>query len=505
MDYSVSQLVKHSDVEKIDVPGLVGELYPFQHKGVAWMHAVKRGILADDVGLGKTVQAVATAALLKHEDALGNVLIVCPGGHERHWKATIEQFFPDVFEEVVNVSGLRKGKRRTKTERYDVYAYSPRIQIINYHILRNDVDFLEQFQWGLLTFDEATAFKNHETKLFDAVKRVTEGVPRVLALTATPFEKALIELHSIVTAMQMDIFGSIDEFRQHFEVIKWLETRQRHGPKKGRKLFVPKHIGYQNIDEFKEQIDPIYLRRDEETVEVDLPSVRTKQLWLASTGKQKAHYQSLVRDFQKKGDYGTFTRLLQSCDAPYVTSLSEDTHSPKAEELVRLVRDDFRDEKVVVFARWHRSIDVISLHLDEVNIPYVHYTGLQDEEERSLLKEQFINDPELNVLIMTTAGEKGVDGLQVAKGIIAFNQLYNPQRMRQVVGRLRRMGSEHKSIAYFNLMMEGSIEEKMWDLLMNRAELFDEVFDTRSTTELFEDQSVESAKRQVLRELAEEL
>ena len=155
---------------------------------------------------------------------------------------------------------------------------------------------------------------------------------------------------------------------------------------------------------------------------------------------------SAQQDFQIKGDFGTFTRMLQACDAPYVTTMSEDRTSPKAKELIRLLEEDFLDQKIVVFARWHRSIDVIRDHLEKAGILYVTYTGHEDEEKRNEAKQEFMHDPEIQVLIMTTAGEKGIDGLQVAKGIVAFNQLYNPQRMKQVVGRIRRLGSPHKSV-----------------------------------------------------------
>ena len=155
---------------------------------------------------------------------------------------------------------------------------------------------------------------------------------------------------------------------------------------------------------------------------------------------------SAQQDFQIKGDFGTFTRMLQACDAPYVTTMSEDRTSPKAKELIRLLEEDFLDQKIVVFARWHRSIDVIRDHLEKAGILYVTYTGHEDEEKRNEAKQEFMHDPEIQVLIMTTAGEKGIDGLQVAKGIVAFNQLYNPQRMKQVVGRIRRLGSPHTSV-----------------------------------------------------------
>lgn len=508
----VAQRVKYANDVKVTVPGLTAELMPFQQKGVSWMYAVKKGILADDVGLGKTYQAIAVAALIKAQGSLGNVLVVCPGGHERHWKTLFSKITPGVFEDVINVSGIQNGKRRTRSQRIDVYSFSPRVMIMNYNILRNDADFLSQFRFGMVILDEATAFKNHETKLFDAILKVTEGAPRILGLTATPFEKALIELHAIAAGLQLDIFGPIDEFKRTYELVEWLEIRRRRGTLKNphRRTkehdirYVPQHLGYRNLDDFKSVIDPIYLRREEKEVQAQLPEVRPMPIWLEQQGEQKKFYESLVRDFKTNRDFGTFTRLIQACDAPYVSTLSSDKTSPKADEMIRILTEDMIDQKAVIFARWHLSIEVISDALTKAGIKYVHFTGKQDEETRSINKQQFIDDPSVQAFVMTTAGEKGIDGLQVAQGLIAFNQLYNPQRMKQVVGRLRRLGSPHKSIVYFNLMMEDSIEEKMWELLMDRANLFDEIFDTTSTTELFDQKKFEAAKREVLKALLED-
>lgn len=515
-NYEVSQRVKYAGDVKLTIPGFTAELMPFQNKGVAWMYAVERGILADDVGLGKTYTSIALATLVKSQGKLGNVLIACPGGHERHWNKLLRELAPGVFEDIVMVSGIHKGRRRTRKERIDIYTFSPRIMIMNYNILRNDAAFLRQFKFGMIILDEATAFKNHETKLFEAVSSLTVDSPRVYALTATPFEKALLELHSILRVLHVDVLGTIDEFRKNYEVIEWLEIRNRKAmqqlrrqgkdPNDAPKMYVPKSVGYQNLDEFKAKIDPVYLRREESEVEDQLPEVRTIQTWLEAEGKHLTFYRDLVREFKGSGGLGSFTRLVQACDAPYVTTLSDDRTSPKAVELVRLLQEDFIDEKVVVFARWHRSIEVIREYLDKAGLTYVIYTGHEDEYERNLAKQKFIDDPDIQAFIMTTAGEKGIDGLQVAKGLIAFNQLYNPQRMKQVVGRIRRLGSNHKSVAFINLMIAGSIEEKMWDLLMARADLFDTIFDTDSTTTLFEDhKAAEAIRRQVLKELQEEL
>lgn len=515
-NYEISQRIKHAEDVKLNVPGFTAELKPFQSKGVAWMYAVERGILADDVGLGKTVTSIALAALIKSQGKLGNVLIACPGGHERHWNKLLREMAPGVFEDIVIVSGIHKGRRRTRKERIDVYTFSPRIMIMNYSILRNDAAFLRQFKFGMIVLDEASAFKNHETKLFEAVSSLTVDAARVYALTATPFQKALLELHSVLRAMHIDVLGTIEDFRRNYEVIEWLEIRNRKAmqqykrqgkdPRDAPKMYVPKSIGYQNLDEFKAKIDPVYLRREEKEVEDQLPEVRPVQTWLEPDGKFKTFYDGLVREFKNGGGLGSFTRLVQACDAPYVTTLSEDKTSPKAKELVRLLQEDFIDEKVVVFARWHRSIDVIREHLDAADISYVVYTGLQDEFERDQIKTQFIEDPSIQCFIMTTAGEMGIDGLQVAKALIAFNQLYNPQRMKQVVGRIRRLGSEHKSVLFINLMIEGSIEEKMWELLMARADLFDSIFNTDSTTTLFDDpKALQTIQAQALRELQEGL
>lgn len=495
MDLEVSERVKRAGIVSLTIPGLAKPIAPFQNKGVAWLYSVGKGILADDVGLGKSVQSLATAALVKDKGKLGNVYIGCLGGHERHWVNQINEWLPGVFEEIGVASGLIRGKRRTRRERAALYNDSPRILISNYHLLRNDIDLLEGYGFGMVILDECTAFKNVDTKLFSAVKRLTAGVPRVIGLTATPFEKALIELYAIQDVLGLELFGSLKEFQDNFETMTWLESRRN-----GYLQFIPKHTGYKNLSDFKAIISPHYLRREGEEVGIELPELLPpRNIVLEMSPSQSRFYKDVVRQFKEDGSLGTFTRLTQICDAPWVSTLSEDKSSPKLDELVREITQDFADYKVVVFVKWHRSLDLIGDRLDKEGIGWVPFTGKQDTDERNVNKDQFIDDPYTKVLVTTTAGEKGVDGLQVAKGIIAFNQLWNPQRMRQVVGRVRRLGSKHKVITSTNYIMADSIEEKLWELLMSRAELFDSIFDTTSTVDMFTDTSDRAIQREALK------
>lgn len=498
MNLDVAEQVRLAEKVTVTIPGLVKPLAPYQQKGVSWLYSIRNGILADDVGLGKTVSALATAALLKDKKQLGNVYIACLGGHERHWVNQIREWLPGVFEEIGIASGIIKGRRRTRRERAALYEESPRILISNYHLLRNDIDLLEKYRWGLVILDEATVFKNYDTKLFDAVKRLTSSAHRVIGLTATPFEKNLGEFYAIQDVLGLDLFGSVADFQNNFEIITW-ERAYRSG------RYYPKHKGYRNLELFKEILTPYVLRREEDDVGLELPEVRTKNIYLEMAPSQLAFYKQLASEFKETSSLGTFSRLVQTCDSPWVSTLSDDQTSPKLDELIRLLDNEFLGYKVVVFARWHRTVDLIGQKLSRLGIGWLPFTGKQDTDVREDNKDKFINDPFIRVLITTTAGEKGVDGLQVAKGLIAFNQLHNPQRMRQVVGRVRRLGSPHKSILSINLMMENSVEESLYDLMMSRAELFDAIFDSTSTVDLFTDSTDKDLIKEAIKVLKDKL
>jgi SWI/SNF-related matrix-associated actin-dependent regulator of chromatin subfamily A-like protein 1 len=178
----------------LEVPGLGGELKPFQRAGVNYLLAQRRAFLADEQGLGKTIEALAT---LQADDAFPAV-VVCPASLKLNWLREIERWLPARTAHAL-AGTAPQGPRHT-----------PDITVVNYDILASRLSELEACAPRALVLDESHYCKNPSAKRTQAVGRLADAVPRdglVLALTGTPVMNRPPELVS-----QLRIIGRLADF-----------------------------------------------------------------------------------------------------------------------------------------------------------------------------------------------------------------------------------------------------------------------------------------------------
>jgi SWI/SNF-related matrix-associated actin-dependent regulator 1 of chromatin subfamily A len=178
---------------EIELPSLGGELKPFQRAGVAYLLARRRAFLADEQGLGKTIEALAAI----EADGAYPAIVVCPASLKLNWVREIQRWLPD--REVQIVSGTRSGP-----------LPQAEISVVNYDILDARLPALSALSPKALVLDEAHYCKNAAAKRTQAVHRLATVVPKdglVLALTGTPVMNRAAELIS-----QLRILGRLTEF-----------------------------------------------------------------------------------------------------------------------------------------------------------------------------------------------------------------------------------------------------------------------------------------------------
>jgi SNF2 family DNA or RNA helicase len=133
------------------------------------------------------------------------------------------------------------------------------------------------------------------------------------------------------------------------------------------------------------------------------------------------------------------------------------------------------NDKVVVFAQHKASIRVIANRLKEADIGYVVMTSDNKKEERQAFRKRFWDDPTCQVMIGTTAIECSAN-LHCARFLVAIDSLPNPQRVEQLVGRIRRTGSEHKTVVFIMLLTNDTFEEKLHNRLEKRQATVNKIF-----------------------------
>jgi SWI/SNF-related matrix-associated actin-dependent regulator 1 of chromatin subfamily A len=177
----------------LEVPGLGGQLKPFQRAGVSYLLTQRRAFLADEQGLGKTIEAIATL----EADGAYPAVVVCPASLKLNWLRELEHWLPHRSAQALVGTGVRAGPTADVT-------------VVNYDILASRLDQLRAMQLRALVLDESHYCKNAAAKRTQAVQRLAAAVPPeglVLALTGTPIMNRPKELIS-----QLRILGRLGDF-----------------------------------------------------------------------------------------------------------------------------------------------------------------------------------------------------------------------------------------------------------------------------------------------------
>jgi SNF2 family DNA or RNA helicase len=288
---------------------LKAELRPYQLQGFRWLAYLWQcrlgGILADDMGLGKTLQTLALVAHAR-EGGAAPFLVVAPTSVVGTWAGEAATFTPGLVVRTITESQARRGTS------IDEEAADADVVITSYTLYRLEIEAYAARSWGGLVLDEAQTIKNHQSKTYQAVRRL--DVPFRLALSGTPMENRLMELWSLLSVVAPGLYP-------------W--------PRRFAELVanpVEKEGDTQALEAFRRRIRPFLLRRTKDLVASDLPAKQEQVLEVALTPRHRRIYDThlqrerqtilgLVQDFDKNriAIFRSLTRLRQlSLDAALV-------------------------------------------------------------------------------------------------------------------------------------------------------------------------------------------
>jgi superfamily II DNA or RNA helicase len=440
-------------------------LLPYQMDGVAFAVGTGRTVLADDMGLGKTIQGVGVAELLAREANIRKVLIICPASLKSQWRNEIHRFCNRDAQ-------LISGKTAERTAQYTNPCF---FTICNYEQVLKDILSIEQTPWDLIILDEGQRIKNWEAKTTRVVKGLKSRF--ALVLSGTPLENRLDELYSVVQFIDDRRLGPGFRFFNQHRVVD----------EKGKVL------GYKHLDQLRERLQPILLRRTRDSVKLELPERTTEYVRIAPTEEQMAlhdtHMQTVASIVAKK--YLTEMDLLRlraallmcrmSANGSFLVTKELPNWSSKLERLAELF-DDIAAEptrKVVLFSEWTTMLDLIEPLLNERKLPFVRLDGSVPQKKRQELVQEFQTNPECRFFLTTNAGSTGLN-LQAANTVINVDLPWNPAVLEQRIGRAHRMG-QLQPVQVFILITEGTIEENLLNTLSAKRELAMAALDPEST------------------------
>ncbi|GAB3253602.1 DEAD/DEAH box helicase [Arthrobacter pigmenti] len=468
---SVSGLLELESVEQTAIPtGIQAELRPYQVDGFNWLaflwHHGLGGVLADDMGLGKTLQ---TLALLVHRKELAGsstgqppFLVVAPTSVVSNWVAEAGRFAPGL--NVVGISDSRKRSRRS----LEATVAGADVVVTSYALFRIDFEAYRTIQWEGLVLDEAQFVKNRTAKVHRCARDFQ--APFKLAITGTPMENNLMELHSIFSIVAPGLFPISTKFAEQYQ-----RPIERNGDK-------------ELLGQLRRRIRPLMMRRTKEAVASDLPPKQEQNLEVELGSKHQKIYQTHLQAERQKilrlvedMDRNRFTifqsltllRLL-SLDASLIDEEYAAIPSAKLDALFEQLEDVVAEgHRALVFSQFTSFLKKAAERLEAEGIEYCYLDG--STRRRAEAINQFKDGEAPVFLISLKAGGFGLN-LTEADYCFMLDPWWNPATESQAVDRTHRIG-QTKNVMVYRMVSRDTIEEKVMALKERKSQLFSSVLD----------------------------
>ena len=484
-------------------------LFPHQRAGVAFLATAKRALLADEPGLGKTAQAIrALKELNDRGEEVFPILIVCPNTLKNNWAREFATWWPDVSTQVIKGSALQRKKQ---------FEQSAQIFIINWESLRSHSRLspygsisltrcracggqdekisenrcevhlreLNNFKFKAVVADEIHRSKDPKSKQSRALWSASGNAEIRFALTGTPIANNVVDLWSILHWISPKDWPS---------KTKWIDRMVDVMLNAFGGMMVL-GVKPQMQEEFYSSVNPYMRRMLKKVVLPNLPPVLKERRDVEMSTKQKKAYQQM-RDLMiselESGDtlaapsvLTQTIRLLQFASSYATIVVNEATGEPKAVldspscKIDALMDDiengDFGDDSVAVSAVSKQLINLLSAELTKKKIPHGLITGDQDEDERQKAIDDFQSGAIKWILFTAQAGGVGIT-LTAARRLIMLQRPWSLVDYKQVLDRVHRIGSEiHDSIVITDYVTEGTIEERVIQVLETKADNFEQI------------------------------
>ena len=493
-DSEISELISYGEIAK----NLSYDL-PYQRDGALRLlrDLNATALLADEVGLGKTITAGMVIKEGVSRGWFSRVVILCPPSLVDQWVCEMSEKFDLDFAIVENESDWKKAY---------VVASIDRVKIFNRKTGKFRHEAAHEISWDLVIVDEAHKLKERNTVRWRFVDRLRKK--RFLLLTATPFQNDLLELYNLLHILKRGHLGTMKEFRKNFlfrgnkrhplnpvELKKKLEEvmvrRQRSETGVCYKSRIPvivtvemtaqEKIIYENTVQL---LKSNYFRKDGSEINgalivfAILPKV---------TSSSKSAIESLTKIVESEVYHAGTKEFAQGILDDYA-KLEVDSKIEKLVSLVKEIRARSDDEKILIYTRHPTTLRYIVEKLQkdegirnkeqdvrnkeegikdegEEALRIIEFMGGLDREEKSRRIDSFKRG-EADILISTDTGAEGLN-FQFCRNLINYDLPWNPMAVEQRIGRLDRIG-QARDMYIYSFATKGTMEEHVVDLIINK-------------------------------------
>lgn len=459
---------------------------PFNHQVsnlISFCRRLPVTLLADDVGLGKTISAGLVASELISRRRLSKILIVCPKILGPQWKEELETKFG--IKSVVAT-----GRELITTEPPEEIG----TVITTYNSARMYIDSLEHVGYDMLILDEAHKLRNLygtdsppqvALKFKEALSK--RWFKYVLLLTATPIQNRLWDLYSLVELLTAargheNPFGNPGMFARKFIADNKSDARKLN-PKAEEEFrgiiytymsrvrradadlhFPQREVHLHSVDPSAEELEIIkivsgYIEKLDRLTQIGI---------LKTLVSSPEALLLLLRNMSEKGtvDKSFYESVREVVERIRITAKLEGLESL----IDKLRAEKPNDWRVVIFTTRLETQTSIQNFLENKGISCGIINGSTGSSNVDTLASFKKDNPDINVIISTEAGAEGVN-MQSANVLVNYDLPWNPMVVEQRIGRVQRLGSQHEKVIIFNLVLESTFEEYIVGRLMEKLQL----------------------------------
>lgn len=469
--------------KEITIPGMLRNLFPFQKDGVSFIESRKgRALVADEMGLGKTIQALA---FLQLHPEYRPAIILCPASLKLNWAKEIQS----TMTQRIKIQIL-EGKTP--------YRLHGEIIIVNYDILYDWLLTLLQFKPNIIIGDEIHAIKNNDAKRTKAVKLLAnpmslfntrdkkgkdkttkeaellfkqglaQKAPHFIALSGTPIINRPIEIYNALSIINSSVIPDY-----------WKYAKRYCGAVHNG--FGWDFSGATNTEELHKILtDTIMIRRKKADVLKDLPDKIHSLVPITLSNQQE--YDAIESDVigflrNSKGEQAA-DKASNAEVIVQIELLKQAAVRGKLNAVINWIQDFLEsDEKLVVFATHKFVIDEFMSRFPQIAVKIDGSTSMTD---RNLAVEHFQTNPKVKLFIGNIKAA-GVGLTLTAASNVAIVELpWTPGDLKQAEDRCHRIGQKD-TVNVHMLIVPGTIEEEIAELLDKKTKILDAVLDGKET------------------------
>lgn len=450
------------------------KLYTHQKEGIKFLLSRNGCILADDMGLGKSIQSIIAAL----ESGANKILVVCPSSVKINWKREINVFCDDVT--IVNGRIWPKKIGKFTIINYDILK--------NFHTLgdgkkKNPEDpvlelnrHLVNSRFDLVIIDEAHNLKDNKSIRGEIMTDliVKYNIPKAWLLTGTPIANRPMDFFNLLRIIRAPIAEN-----WHYFATRYCDGRKFFRTlKNGQKRQIWLTDGASNLDELAAKTKNLILRRLKEEV-LDMPDKVVTPVYHELTSKQRGEYDRLWDEYLEKRRQEKKRGSIQR-DLVELILLRKFIAMEAIPETIEIAENALEmGKKVIIFTNFTDELLELADHFGKKCV--THY-GPMSEREKQRSVDNFQNNPSIRVFIGNIKSA-GVGITLTESNVVIFNSFdWVPGSNEQAEDRAYRIGQKNNVTVYYQLF-EDTISTRMWDVLRNKKDVISTIIGDKKLTE----------------------